>query len=194
MVEAVADELLAAFSVFRRAANPADSAPQEVVRSVELGEPSWGLNPALSRMVRTSEPARPMFLVPGDGLLGVYEPGGSGGVLSVDHAVTGENVGSAFRGTGRIEVSGLLPDTVGHVAVIRRNGEVIETSVPENVYAVIVDAAHRGHAAIARQVRPQRRGARHRGARCRRGIPDPAQPVQPLTRLSGGRCLASGEH
>ncbi len=110
------------------------------MRSVELGESSWGLNPALSRMVRTSEPARPMFLVPGDGLLGVYEPGGSGGVLPFDRAVTGESVGSAFRGTGRIEVSGLLPDTVGHVAVVRRNGEVIETSVPENVYAVMVDA------------------------------------------------------
>ncbi len=113
VIEAAANELLAAFSAFRRSANQADSAPQEVVRSVALGEPSWGLSPALSRMVRTSEPARPMFLVPGDGLLGVYEPGGSGGVLSFDQTVTGGCVGSAFRGSGRIEVSGLLPGPTG---------------------------------------------------------------------------------
>ena len=140
MIDKVPVELLRAFNAFRRAAEPYDAAPPTVAGSVALAEPSWGLNPALSRVVRTNDPTRRFFLVPGDGVLGFYEEGGAGAVLSVDQAVTGQTVGSAFRGTGRLEVSGLLPDGVDQVTITRRNGQTIEASVPDHVYAVIIDA------------------------------------------------------
>jgi hypothetical protein len=140
VIHGVPVELLRTFSAFRRAAEPEDVAPPPmVVRSVGLAEPRWGLNPALGRVVRTEDPTRRFFLVPGDGLLGFYDEQGNGAVLPVDHAVTGQSVGSAFRGAGRLEVSGLLPDGVDQVTITRRNGQTIEASVPDHVYAVIID-------------------------------------------------------
>jgi hypothetical protein len=140
VIDKVPVELLGGFNAFRRAAEPDDVAPPTVVRSVALAEPSWGINPALSRAVRTTDPVRRFFLVPGDGVLGFYEEGGAGAVLSIDKAVSGESVGSTFRGTGRLEVSGLLPDGVDRVTITRRNGQTIDASVPDHVYAVIVEA------------------------------------------------------
>jgi len=78
--------------------------------------------------------------VPGDGVLGFYEQAGAGAVLSIDRAVSGESVGSAFRGTGRLEVWGLLPDGADRVTITRRNGQTIEASVSDHVYAVIIEA------------------------------------------------------
>jgi hypothetical protein len=142
MVADSLDALRAAYAVFRRERSPADALPAAVVSgSLSAADPAWGLDADTSRVVRRAGDARAWYLVPGDGLLGCYDEHGGGVVMGLEQALTGENVGSSFRGTERLQVSGLLPDGVTAVTVVRRNGDGVTVDVPDHVYAVDVSAA-----------------------------------------------------
>jgi hypothetical protein len=136
------EALRAAYQVFRRERSPGDVLPPVLAqRSLSVADPAWGLDAELSRVVRRAGDGRPWFLVPGDDVVGFYDERGSGFVLGLEQALTGENVGSSFRGTGRLEVTGLLPDGATDVMIMRRNGEGILMQIPDHVYCVTVVAA-----------------------------------------------------
>jgi hypothetical protein len=132
-------ELRGAYSAFRRDRSRDDVLPAGTTDAFPaFGEPRFGLNADLSRLVRAAD-GTTAHLVPGDGVLAVIDRGG-GAVAGLRQALDGTSVGTSFRGTGRLQVLGLLPDGVDQVAVVRRNGEAITALVPDHLYAVDVHA------------------------------------------------------
>jgi hypothetical protein len=136
-------ELRDAYSAFRRDRSHDDVLPAGTTDAFPaFGEPRFGLNADLSRLVRAAD-GTTAYLVPGDGVLAVIDRGG-GGVAGLHQALDGTSVGTSFRGTGRLQVLGLLPDGVDQVAVVRRNGDAIIVLVPDHLYAVDVHATVSG--------------------------------------------------
>jgi hypothetical protein len=136
-------ELREAYSAFRRDRSHDDVLPAGTTDAFPaFGEPRFGLNADLSRLVRAAD-GTTAHLVPGDGVLAVIDRGG-GGVAGLHQALDGTSVGTSFRRTGRLQVLGLLPDGVDQVAVVRRNGDAITVLVPDHLYAVDVHATVSG--------------------------------------------------
>lgn len=138
-IEDVPAQLRAACAVFRRAPSEDDALPADLLELVESRDAPFGLNPALPRRVRASGSARHVHLVPGNGLLAQHGAGGDS-VVSTEQALSGENGGTAFRGTGRLEVFALMPDGVTNVSIVRRDGRVIPVAIDDHAFAVTVEA------------------------------------------------------
>lgn len=134
MIREVPEELRAGYAVFRRSRRPPDELTTRHARAPQLSEAAYGLNPSLSRAARTSS-GTVVMLVPGDGLLAELWDGGLS-VGSIEQALGGESVGTSFRGTGRLQVFGVLPDGVDEVLVTRRSGKSVRLEVPDHAYEV----------------------------------------------------------
>jgi hypothetical protein len=155
-------ELRDAYSAFRRERRRDDVLPAGTTDAFPaFGEPRFGLNADLSRLVRAAD-GTTAHLVPGEGVLAVIDRGG-GAVAGLHQALDGTSVGTRFRGTGRLQVLGLLPDGVDQVAVIRRNGAAITVPVPDHLYAVDVQATVPDELGWAKNLRPA-------GLPCERGM------------------------
>lgn len=99
-----------------------------------------GLNAELSRLVRAAD-GTAVYLVPGHHVVATIERGGSGSVLGLSQALDGTGISTSFRGTGRLQILGLLPDDVHVVTVARRNGDEIDGPVPDHLYSADVHAS-----------------------------------------------------
>jgi hypothetical protein len=130
-------ELRDTYSAFRRDRRRDDVLGPRAKDFLSFNEPTFRLNPDLSRLVRAAD-GTTAHLVPGDGVLAIVEHGGA--VARLQQALDGTTVGTSFRGTGRLRVWGLLPDGVDEVTVVRRNGDPIIEPVSDHLYAVEVHA------------------------------------------------------
>lgn len=81
--------------------------------------------------------------MPGPAHVASLFPGG-GGVATLLEALSGADIRSSFRGTGRLLVVGVVPDSFTQVAIRRRDGSSIPVTVVDNVYAVEVVATTAG--------------------------------------------------
>lgn len=162
MIREIPEELRAACSVFRRARSPRDELTTRQSCAQPFAEEAFGLNPSLARAARTASGVVVM-LVPGAGLLADLWSGG-GGVGAIEQFVRGETVGTFFRGTGRLQVTGVVPDGVEEVVVTRRNGTSVRLQVPEHAYEVEMTATTIGEL-------PWQVEFRLGGRQCRAGVP-----------------------
>jgi hypothetical protein len=138
MIIRVPDQLSSAYAAFRRERRPDDVLHPGHLSLPSFREPAFALNPDLSRAVRAAD-GTTAYLVPGDGVLAVIDRGG-GGVAGLHQALDGTILGTSFRGTGRLQVLGVVPDGVREVVIERRNGDMISEPVNDHLYAVVVVA------------------------------------------------------
>jgi hypothetical protein len=139
VINQIPADLRAAYRAFRRERRPDDALTPQTRAFRALRDTQMGLNAELSRHVCAAD-GTTAHLVPGDGVLAMIERGGSGSVLGLFQALDGTGIGTRFRGTGRLQIVGLLPDGVQTVTVVRRNGDEIDVKVPEHLYAADVHA------------------------------------------------------
>jgi len=126
-------------SAFARARRASDVLPA-AVRNVIASQSRFGENPDLSRAVVTTR-GRNQYLVPGDGVIGLYDETGGGAVTDARSALGGELVGTEMctgAGAGLI-VIGLLPVDASDAAVTLRNGSRLPLLTSEGVYDVALD-------------------------------------------------------
>lgn len=140
MINEIPAELRAAYGAFRRERRPDDALTPHTRGFLALRDSQMGLNAELSRHVCAAD-GTTAHLVPGDGVLAIIERGG-GSVLGLFQALDGTGIGTSFRGTGRLQIVGLLPDGVHTVTVVRRNGDEMDVKVPEHLYAADVHATN----------------------------------------------------
>jgi hypothetical protein len=138
VINQIPADLMAAYGAFRRERRPDDALTPHTRAFPALRDTQMGLNAELSRHVRAAD-GTTAHLVPGEGVLAIIERGG-GSVLGLFQALEGTGIGTRFRGTGRLQIVGLLPDGVHTVTVVRRNGDEIDVKVPEHLYAADVHA------------------------------------------------------
>jgi hypothetical protein len=135
-------ELTAAYAAFRRERRAADVLnPGYVLAFAAFRDPEMGLNAELSRLVRAAADGTAVYLVPGGDVVAIIERGGSGSVLGLSQALDGTGISTSFRGTGRLQILGLLPDDVHMVTVARRNGDEIDVRVPDHLYSADIHAS-----------------------------------------------------
>jgi hypothetical protein len=128
-------ELTAGYAAFRRERRAADVLnPGYVLAFAAFRDPELGLNAELSRLVRAAD-GTAVYLVPGDDVVAIIQRGGSGSVLGLSQALDGTGISTSFRGTGRLQIVGLLPDDVHMVTVARRNGDEIDVRVPDHLFS-----------------------------------------------------------
>jgi hypothetical protein len=139
MISAEEDALQAAFPVFARPKAPSDALSDHLVSVVERSlERFPDLDPDKSRLVTPPDAFIDYYLVAGRTALAQFDPRGSGGITHVAHAASARSVGTSFRGTGRVEVNGLLPIDVTDARIVLRDGRVIPAPAPFGVYSVLV--------------------------------------------------------
>jgi hypothetical protein len=128
------------FAAFRRARKDTDALPA-LTRKMIAAQPEFGENPALSRRVVTAR-GRNRFLVPGDGVVGMYDEAGGGSVSDAAAAADGQTVGTemcvAGLKDGQMAVTGLLPDGAGAPALVLRNGRRLPLPVTDGIYDTVV--------------------------------------------------------
>ena len=91
-----------------------------------------------SRLAARTPAGHRLYLIAGDGVIGMYDQNGGGGVGLLRDAVAGEVVGIDIVAPrlkpDHIRVHGILPDDAEHVTVISCAGERWPLTVQENVY------------------------------------------------------------
>jgi len=161
--------LMQRFSTLRRAQRADDVLPAAAGERLKRDAYS-GENPALARHAQTTSRGRQYFLVPGNGVLCLYDQnpdGGSAtqGCVSTPEAAGGHLVGVDLCGpnmtSNELGVYGVVPDGVVDVSVKRSNGSVVRVPVRGNVYAATLRASARAlptsvswSAADGRHLRP----------------------------------------
>jgi hypothetical protein len=131
VINQIPADLRAAYLAFRRERRPDDALTPHTRAFPALRDTQMGLNAELSRHVRAAD-GTTAHLVPGEGVLAI--------ILGLFQALDGTGIGTRFRGTGRLQIVGLLPDGVHTVTVVRRNGDEIDVKVPDHLYAADVQA------------------------------------------------------
>lgn len=127
------------FSVLARARSAKDDLPALAVERIRQSGRGFGIDPAKARHGVTTPSGHAIFVVPGDGMVGLYDSSGGGGFSTVEHAASGEMVmvdlcAPGLTG-GKVRVYGLLPDGVSDVALVRRSGATTPLQTENNVYA-----------------------------------------------------------
>ncbi len=134
----VDEAIVRSFAPLRRLRRLSDALPAPAVVAVGLSPADFQLACGESRAVRAGASGRPWYVVPGRGVLGVYDDRGAGSVARTAWAVVGRCVGTSFRGRGALEVHGLLPDGATEARVVRQNAESVEFIARQNVFDVLV--------------------------------------------------------
>jgi hypothetical protein len=134
-------ELTALYGAFRRERHVDDAlTPGHLGAFPAFDDRPMGLNPDLSRRVRAAD-GTAAYLVPGDGVVAIIdERTGGGSVIGIQQALDGTGISTSFRGTGRLQIDGLLPDGVDAITIVRRNSDEIGLQVPDHLYAAEVYA------------------------------------------------------
>lgn len=125
-------ELRDTYLAFRRDRRQDDVLGPRAKNFPSFDEPTVGLNPDLSRLVRAAD-GTTAHLVPGDGVLAIIEHSG-GAVCGLKQALDGTTVGTSFRGTGRLrvpaEVRFILRRRQRRLAVPGADDEVLHLGPP----------------------------------------------------------------
>jgi hypothetical protein len=123
------------FGVFRNARTSRDRMPRAAA-AVALKFGRNGQNPALARFGTNAGRHDPLFLVPGDRALCLYESTG-GGACASDSApelLVGMLVCDLNLDPDDLRLVGLMPDGVKHLTIHFRGGKNIARQVHRNVY------------------------------------------------------------
>lgn len=124
--------------VFRRGKKAGDDLPG-FARGLVTRQ-GFGLNPGLARKAARTPRGQEFYLVPGEGTVALVDAGGSGGVDSVEHVLTGDSMGVEVCGRGLgddlIRLSGVLPDGPGSVTVRFADGTSTTAPVVDNVWTL----------------------------------------------------------
>jgi hypothetical protein len=135
------DRLKAAFPVFDRAKRASDRLSDHLASVIERSVerfPDLDLDPEKSRLVTPPNAFTTYFLVAGRTTLALFDERGSGTIGAVAHADSDRGAGTSFRGTGRVEVKGLLPDDACDARVVLRDGSSMPAPAPYGCYSVLI--------------------------------------------------------
>jgi hypothetical protein len=139
MTSAEEDALQEAFPVFARPKTLSDALSDHLVSVVERSLDRFpDLDPDKSRLVTPPNAFIDYYLVAGRTALAQFDPRGSGGITHVAHAASGRSVGTSFRGTGRVEVNGLLPIDAADARIVLCDGRSLRAQAPFGCYSVLV--------------------------------------------------------
>jgi hypothetical protein len=142
-VRSVEPEQAREIGELRRSRNSDDALPSQwrnMLADPSRSDDQWGANPSLSR--RT---APGVWIVPGDGYVCVANATPGEGALGFGCA-TPEDVDRGLLAPSDVDangngvLTGVVPDGVGHVTVVNRDGSTRESAVDNNTYRVAIDA------------------------------------------------------
>jgi len=80
------------------------------------------------------------YVVPGTHAIGCYDDRGSGGTFDLATTMAGGSITTSFRGTGRLLITGLVPDHLTDLRLVRRNGSTVAVDTHDNLYAILASA------------------------------------------------------
>jgi hypothetical protein len=141
-VEAISSEQAGSFALLRRPQQASDRLPEDRRTAVESGRIGrLGLSPALTRRVTT--PAGDVWVIPGNGCIGLAVPGGMTCNPTEHAAARGIVTWGSTRTADQTMVHGLLPDEVDEITLITADGTSTTVPVNENVYGAILDGPFR---------------------------------------------------
>jgi hypothetical protein len=140
-VEAISAEQAAGFALLRRPRRDGDRLPEDRWETAQGRIGRMGLNSTLAR--RVTMPAGDVWVIPGNGCIGLAVLGGMTCNPTEHAAKRGIVTWTSRSGTDQGIVHGLLPDEVDEITLITADGTSTTVSVNENVYGAILDGPFR---------------------------------------------------
>lgn len=123
---------------FARAATPRDALPQRA-RARLTGMANLGVNPDLSRFVRTGPGGQSYYYVAGTDSIALVNQSGSGMIDDIEHAFSGDSVGTQdCAGDGNsIRVVGMLPPGAVEPVIRLTDGSTVPVDAVDLVYVEV---------------------------------------------------------
>lgn len=134
----VDERLVARTKAFARAATPRDALPQRA-RARLTATASLGVNPDLSRFIRTGPDHESYYYVAGTDSIALVNQAGSGMIDDIEHAFSGDSVGTqdcAGKGDS-IRVVGMLPPGAVDPVIRRTDGSTAPVDAVDLVYVAV---------------------------------------------------------
>jgi hypothetical protein len=139
------DAAAAQLAPFLRDRTAADEVGALASRSIlATQDERYGLNLALSRRVSSPSSKAPRYIVPGAGVVGVFDDAGGGAVIGSAEAAEGLFVGlESCQGlpTGTVRVLGLLPSEASLPALVLRDDTQVPLDAQDGFYELTVEVA-----------------------------------------------------